>query len=117
MDSKTYDSFIKALRQDIPGFDKIDSDPEFLAWVDSLGIDLRQIGGSLDYDRAVNIYRTWIRKKRQEAARQKQQASKWTKAQITEAYDRIARGQYKQQDADRIKRDIFKAQREGRIVD
>lgn len=119
----SYKEFLDKIRQAVPDFDQIDSDPEFLEWTSQMNIDLQKIGAEQDHDRAIRVYSTWKRIKNQgqesrksPAENQPQGKQTWTPRQIKTAYDRIARGEYSPEQADSIKQDIFQAQHEGRII-
>lgn len=108
--TERYSNFLEWMRLTIPNFDSIDRDPEFLKWVDTLGIDLRQVAADTDYKKAEHIYKTWnMKKKKEQAKKKKKPVVTWTPQTISKAYKDIQQGRYSPEQAMQIKQEIFQA--------
>ncbi len=138
-----YNSFLDRVKQAVPQFDEQDTDPEFLHWVDKMGIDLASIGKNRDVNRAIEVYKAYSNfsgkyQPKQEPASEpppkkdvrnqvappksrptpvnEKGPKMWQRGEIEQAYKDIQAGKYSQEEAYKLKQQIFNAQREGRIT-
>ena len=58
-DNMSYDNFLHQIREKYPSFDKQDTDPEFIDWLNKMEIDLASIGKRRDVDKAVEVYKAY----------------------------------------------------------
>lgn len=138
----SYDGFLDKVRKSYPAFDQQDTDPEFLKWVDDMGIDLKTIGQERNVKKAVEVYKAFSNmtgkyqpkeeKKTKEIPKdvvKKQVAPPksrpappedkgkdiWTREDISNFYRDLQKGKYSQEEGFKIKQKIFKAQSEGNV--
>lgn len=122
-------SFLNAMRQRVPEFDKIDSDPKFLSWLEEVEpysgvrkIDLlREAGSRLDVERAAAFFDSYLsgsrpQQKQSNALEQQIAPSKGTagapytkgsqsnrvfsRSEITQFYRDVVEGKYKGREAE-----------------
>ena len=106
--SAAYQAFLTKLRYQVPHFDELDRNPEFLKWVNQKKIDLESIARRMDVSEAARVYRAFIQDRGQKAGY-------WSREDIKRAYDKRIKGQYSDDEFAQIERSIFQAQKEGRI--
>jgi len=140
----SYNDFLKQVRQQVPQFNEQDVDPEFLQWIDSRNIDLNKVAKDRNVKKAVEIYSDYAKLSgkyqtdppkeeevdRSKSDRVKQQVApprsrpapveekgkkQWTRADVDQVYKDIIKGKYTEQEAFKLKQQIFKAQSDGRI--
>jgi regulator of replication initiation timing len=142
---QTYSEFLGKLREKIPSFDQIDNDPEFLDWIKRSRIDLKAVGSDRDVESAIEIYNSWpgrtklqqregidpptppppdpqanrrqVAPPKSRPAPPRENRRTWKRSDIEQFYQDVRRGVYSEEEADKIKRDIFNASREGRVTD
>ena len=106
--STKYETFLLQLRYQVPHFDELDRNPEFLKWVDKKGINLESIARRMDAQEAAKVYHAFVQQ-------QGQKAGYWTREDIKKAYDEKLKGKYSDDEFKQIEKSIFQAQKEGRI--
>ena len=137
----SYEGFLDKVRNAYPAFDQQDTDTEFLAWVDRMGIDLKSIGQERDVNKAIEVYKAFsdmtgkykpkptekpkepvndvVKKQvappKSRPAPVQEKSNTWTRENIAQVYKDIQKGVYSEQEAYKLKQQIFKAQQEGNI--
>lgn len=56
---RDYQHFLNQIRQQYPVFDQQDTHPEFLSWIEEMGIDLNKVAQDRDVEKAIKIYKAW----------------------------------------------------------
>ena len=137
-----FDSFLGKVRQAYPSFDEQDRDPDFIDWVERMGIDLNGIGQSRNVNKAVEVYKAYAQvsgkyqpkppvveppanpavqkqvvppKSRPAPAPDGQKKKMWTRDEINKVYEDIKLGFIKEEQAYKLKQEIFTANAEGRV--
>ncbi len=132
------EQMLASLRAELPKFDEQNNDPAFWKWCDEYGFSLAEISETLDYDKALKVFSLYrstenayepeasavqssgvarqvspTRSKPGTAVAPKKKV--WTRAEIKQTYDDIARGIISDEKAMELKADILRAPAEGRI--
>ncbi len=132
-----HERFLDAVRRRYPAFDAQDKDPAFLQWISANHIPLQQIAAHQDVDEAVRVYQQYA--DLLEAEGQQPPApptprppvspprsapttpapagkKEWTRASIAQFYSDKKTGRLTEVQAQKLEKDLFAAQHEGRIV-
>lgn len=142
-ENTSFNAFLDKVRSAYPAFDAQDRDPEFIEWVNNMGIDLGAIGKSRDVNKAVEVYKAFSRitgkyqpetpppppvpskeriekqvapPKSRPIPPQDGKKKQWTRADVDQVYRDIKDGVYNEKEAYKLKQEIFNAQRDGRIL-